>query len=77
MTFDMVTHTGETSDGSQSEADEMIIETATLAASSSTYSSSDSGTSGDSEPPKEFFDTLLEQPEHRARIQELGHCKAD
>jgi hypothetical protein len=76
MTFDMITHTGETSDGSQSEADEMKTETATLAASSSTYSSSDSGTSGDSEPPKEFFDTLLEQPEHRARIEESGMTRA-
>jgi hypothetical protein len=76
MTFDMVTHTGETSDGSQSDPDEMITESATLAASASTYSSSDSGTSGESEPPKELFDTLLEQPEHRARIKESGITRA-
>ena len=62
MTLDLVTHTGETSDGSQSETDEMMYEHATLAASTSTNSSSDSGTSGEGEPPKEFFDALLEQP---------------
>ena len=28
--------------------------------------------SGASEPLKEFFDNLLEQPEHRARIKESG-----
>jgi hypothetical protein len=76
MTFDMIAHTGETSDGSQSDPDEMILESATLAASSSTYSLSDSGTSGESEPPKESFDTLLEQPEHRARIKESGITRA-
>ena len=76
MTLDLVTHTGETSDGSQSESDEMMYEQATLAASTSTNSSSDSGTSGEGVPPKEFFDALLEQPEHRARIQESGMTRA-
>jgi ubiquinone biosynthesis protein Coq4 len=35
-----------------------------------------SSSSGASEPPKEFFDNLLEQPEHRARIKESGISRA-
>ena len=54
-----------------------MFETATLCAFSSIeHSSSSSGTSGESEPPKEFFDNLLEQPEHRARTKESGITRA-
>ena len=78
MTFDMLDPLlDESSDQSASEADETMIETATMSASSSiAHSSSSSGTSGESEPPKEFFDNLLEQPEHRAMIKESGITRA-
>ena len=78
MTFDMLGPLlDESSDQSASEADETVIETATLSASSSIeHSSSSSGTSGESEPPEEFFDNLLRQPEHRARIKESGITRA-
>ena len=78
MTFDMLYPLlDESTDQSASEADETMIETATMSASSSiAHSSSSSGTSGESEPPKEFFDNLLEQPEHRAMIKESGITRA-
>jgi ubiquinone biosynthesis protein Coq4 len=77
MTFEILNPLDESSDQSASEADETVIETATLSASSSIeHSSSSSGTSGESEPPEEFFDNLLRQPEHRARIKESGITRA-
>ena len=68
----------ESSSESSSEVEEMTTESATLAVSSSNTHSPSSTTSSvsDSEPPKEFFDNLLEQPEHRAKMKESGISRA-
>ena len=82
ITSDMLSSLDETSeessDESANEADHSTIEMATLSASSSSIPSpsSTSSLSGTGEPPKEFFDNLLEQPEHRARIKESGLSRA-
>jgi hypothetical protein len=82
ITSDMLSSLDETSEESSNEfaneADNMTIETATLSASSSSIlsPSSTSSLSGTGEPPKECFDNLLEQPEHRARIKESGLSRA-
>ena len=56
----------------------MTTESATLAvSSSSTHSpSSTSSSVSASEPPTEFLDNFLEQPEHRAKIKESGISRA-
>jgi len=82
ITSDMLSSLDETSeessDESANEADHTTIERATLSASSSSVPSpsSTSSLSGTGEPPKEFFDNLLEQPEHQARIKESGLTRA-
>ena len=78
MSLDMINLLKEQTDESDGEnADDMMTETATLAVSASVEeSSSSSSTSSDDEPPIQFFDELLEKPEHRARIEEGGMTRA-
>jgi len=79
MLSNLLTFSDSESDREEVDTSESITEQAVLATSSS---SDPSGTSHSSEPssskepPKEFFDALLEQPEHIARVKESGLDRA-
>jgi len=79
MLTNLLTFSDSESDREEVDSSESITEQAVLATSSS---SDPSGTSHSSEPssskepPKEFFDALLEQPEHIARVKESGLDRA-
>jgi hypothetical protein len=67
------------SDRGEVDTSELITEQAVLASSSSndpSGTSHSSEPSSSTEPPKEFFDALLERPEHIARAKESGLDRA-